>query len=235
MKILIACEFSGVVRRAFTARGHDAWSCDLLPADDRSNHHIVGDARDILDDGWDMLMVAHPPCTRLCLSGIRWLTDPPGKLTAEHYTAQEIRDYALMTREQRLAFMWRKLDEGAELFSAFWNAPIPRKAVENPIMHRHAKERIKNYRPPTQTVQPWWFGEEAFKGTSLYLDGLPPLVATNRLTPPRPGTPEHRAWSHVHMAAPGPGRWKIRSKTFEGIAQAMASQWSDEASWSEAA
>lgn len=207
MRVLIGCEFSGVVRRAFAARGHDAWSCDLLPAADGSNRHFVGDVRDHLDGGWDLLAVFHPPCTRLCNSGVRWLhTPPPGK-----------------TREE----MWADLDEGAELFSDLWNAPIERVAVENPIMHRHARERIRNYQPPAQTVQPWWFGEKAFKATGLYLRGLPPLVATDRLAPPKPGTAEHKEWSAIHRAPPGPDRWAFRSKTFPGIADAMADQWGD--------
>lgn len=205
MKILIGCEFSGIVRRAFAARGHDAWSCDLLPAEDGSNKHLVGDIRDYLDDGWDMLAVFHPPCTRLCNSGVRWLSKPPpGK-----------------TREQ----MWQQLDDGADLFSKCWNAPIDRIACENPIMHRHAKERIANYQPPAQIVQPWWFGEPEFKATGLYLRGLRPLKATRKLTPPKAGTKEHKAWSKVHRASPGPNRWKQRSRFFPGVADAMAEQW----------
>ena len=204
MRILIGCETSGVVRRAMAARGHDVWSVDLLPSEDGSNRHIVGDVRDYLNDGWD-LAVMHPPCTRLCNSGVRWLSvPPPGR---------------------SLSDMWAELDEGAALFSACWNAPIARVAVENPIMHRHAKERIIGYRPPAQTVQPWWFGEPAFKATSFYLRGLLPLRPTQRLTPPQPGTAEHKAWSGVHRASPGPNRWRIRSRTFQGIAEAMADQW----------
>lgn len=205
MRVLIGCETSGVVRRAFAARGHDAWSCDLLPSEDRSNRHIICDVRDLLNDGWDLLAVFHPPCTRLCNSGVRWLSAPP--------------------RGRTLGDMWRELDEGAALFSACWNAPIARIAVENPVMHRHAKERIENYRPAAQTVQPWWFGDPAFKATGLYLKGLPPLVATNRLVTPRTGTPEHRAWSQVHRAPPSPDRWRDRSRTYPGIADAMAEQW----------
>lgn len=209
LRVLIACETSGVVRRAFLARGHDAWSNDILPAEDGSNRHIRCDVREILDDGWDLMMVAHPPCTRLCNSGVRWLhTPPPGRSNDD---------------------MWRELDDGAALFSAVWNAPIDRIAVENPVMHRYAKERIVNYERPAQTVQPWWFGEKAFKATSFYLRGLPSLTATNRLTPPRPGTEEHKAWSVVHRAPPGPERWRIRSRTFPGIAAAMAAQWGDHA------
>lgn len=205
MRVLVACEFSGTVRNAFAARGHDAWSCDLLPAEDGSNRHITGDARDYLGDGWDLLMVAHPPCTRLCNSGVRWLSQPPPGRTAEE--------------------MWADLDAGAALFSAFWNAPIDRVCVENPIMHRHAKGRIVNYAPPAQIVQPWWFGEPFFKGTGLYLRGLHPLRPTNKLAPPPSGTPEHRAWSRVHRLPPNSDRRRERSRFFSGIAEAMADQW----------
>lgn len=205
MRVLIGCETSGVMRRAFAALGHDVWSCDLLLADDRSNRHIVCDVRELLGEGWDLLAVMHPPCTRLCNSGVRWLSvPPPGRTRAE---------------------MWADLDEGAALFSDCWNAPIPRIAVENPVMHRHAKERIRNYEPPAQTVQPWWFGEPFFKATSFYLRGLPKLVETNRLSPPAKGSEEHKRWSMVHRASPGPERWKKRSATFPGIAAAAAHQW----------
>jgi hypothetical protein len=220
LRVLIGCETSGEVRRAFAALGHDAWSVDLLPADDRSNRHIVGDVRDHLNDGWDLLAVMHPPCTRLCNSGVRWLSEPPKRRKPE-YPAE----YEGWNEEERLAFMWRELDAGADLFSACWNAPIPRVAVENPVMHKHAKALIRNFAPAAQTVQPWWFGERAFKATGLYLRGLPPLVATERLTTPKRSTDEHKAWSAIHRASPGPDRWKIRSKTFTGIARAMADQW----------
>lgn len=204
-RVLVGCETSGRVRNAFLALGHDAWSCDLLPSVDRSNRHIVCDVRDLLGDGWDLLAVMHPPCTRLCNSGVRWLHKaPPGRSLEE---------------------MWADLDAGASLFSDCWNAPIARVAVENPVMHRHAKERIRNYQPPEQTVQPWWFGDQAFKATSFYLRGLPQLVATNRLVPPRAGTDEHKRWSKVHRAPPSPDRWQIRSMTYQGIADAMALQW----------
>lgn len=206
MRVLIGCEFSGVVRRAFSALGHDAWSCDLLPAADGSNRHFVGDVRDYLDMGWDLLAVFHPPCTRLCNSGVRWLhTPPPGRTVDE---------------------MWAELDDGAALFSELLNANIERVCVENPVMHRHARERIENWQKP-QTVQPWWFGDPAFKATGLYLRGLPPLMPTNRLTPPKIGTDEHKVWSAIHRASPGPNRWAFRSQTFQGIADAMASQWGD--------
>lgn len=204
LRVLVGCETSGVVRRAFSAFGHDVWSVDLLPSEDGSNRHIIGDVRDYLGAGWDLLAVMHPPCTRLCNSGVRWLhTPPPGRSRDE---------------------MWAELDEGAALFSECWNAPVPRVCVENPVMHRHARERIRGWAKP-QTVQPWWFGDPAFKATGLYLRGLPPLVSTAKLTPPAGGTAEHRAWSQVHRASPGPDRWRERSRTYEGIARAMAAQW----------
>lgn len=196
LRVLVACEFSGVVRRAFAARGHDAWSCDLLPADDRSNKHIVGDARAVLNDCWDLLMVAHPPCTRLCNSGVRWLSSPPPGRTVEE--------------------MQNELREGAALFSAFWNAPIERIAVENPVMHRHAKALITNYAEPAQSVQPWQFGHGEVKRTCLWLKNLPLLTPTNIVDGRTP---------RVHRMSPGPERWRERSRFFPGIAEAMADQW----------
>ena len=189
VKVLIGCEFSGVVRRAFAALGHDAWSCDLLPAEDGSNQHIVGDVRDHLDAGWDLLAVFHPPCTRLCNSGVRWL------------------------RERDL---WAELDDACAFFSALWTAPVPRRAIENPIMHRHAKERIAHYQPPAQVIQPWQFGHGETKATCLWLAGLPPLQPTNIV--------DGRV-ARVHRMPAGPNRWRERSRTFEGIAWAMALQW----------
>jgi hypothetical protein len=196
MRVLIACEYSGVVRRAFAARGHDAWSCDLLPSEDHANQHIIGDARDLLGDGWDLLMVAHPPCTRLCNSGVRWLSRPP--------------------KGKTLAQMWADLDEAADLFSAFWNAPIDRVAVENPIMHRHARERIRNFAPASQQLQPWQFGHGETKATCLWLKNLAPLHPTNIV--------DGRT-QRVHRMSPGPNRWRERSRTYQGVADAMADQW----------
>lgn len=195
-RVLVACEFSGTVRNAFLAEGHDAWSCDLLPSEDRSNRHIRGDARGILDDGWDLLMVAHPPCTRLCNSGVRWLTRAP--------------------TGRSLPEMWRELDEAAALFSAFWNAPIPRICIENPVMHRHAKQRIVGYEPFAQSVQPWQFGHGETKRTCFWLKNLPPLQSTCIV--------EGRE-QRVFRTPPGPDRWKERSRFFPGIATAMAQQW----------
>lgn len=180
------------------------WSVDLLPAEDGSNRHIRGDVRDYLADGWDLL-AAHPPCTRLCNSGVRWLHVPPPGRTLDD--------------------MWDELDEGAALFSACWQAPVPRVAVENPIMHKYARERLPADLPRPQIVQPWWFGEPYFKATGFYLRGLPPLTETDKLVPPKPGTDEHKRWSAIHRAPPGPDRWKFRSRTFAGVAEACAAQW----------
>lgn len=198
LRILVACEFSGTVRNAFLDRGHDAWSCDLLPSEDGSNRHITGDAREILDDGWDCLIVAHPPCTRLCNSGVRWLHKPPkGKTNAQ---------------------MWEDLQEGADLFSDFLNAQIPHICIENPVMHKHAKAAIRNYVEFAQSVQPWQFGHGEVKRTCLWLKELPHLLPTNVV--------EGRE-ARVHRLPPGPDRWKERSRFFQGIAEAMADQWGD--------
>jgi hypothetical protein len=206
-RVLIGCELSGVMRRAFALEGCDAWSCDIEPSEDRSNKHLIGDIRDFLDEGWDALIVAHPPCTRLCNSGVRWLkTPPPGKTVAQ---------------------MQMELAEGAALFSACWNAKIPHVAIENPVMHHHAKALIHNFQPASQTVQPWWFGDRAFKATGWYLRHLPRLTPTHKLTPPAKGSAEHKAWSMIHRASPGPNRAKLRSRTFEGMAAAAAAQWTN--------
>ena len=205
MKILIGCETSGTVRNAFIDNGHDAWSCDILPADDQTNRHIQDDIRKVLEmEAWDLLMVAHPPCTRLCNSGVRWLHKaPPGK------TVQE---------------MWEELDEGAALFSDLWNADIPRIAIENPIMHKHAKARIENFEPFAQSVQPYEFADSVeaednvSKRTCLWLKNLPLLQKTSELT-------RETARHDIHLASPGPDRWKFRSKFHKGLAQAMAEQW----------
>lgn len=195
-RVLVACEFSGTVRRAFASRGHDAWSCDYLPSEDRSNKHIVGDARELLNDDWDLLMVAHPPCTRLCNSGVRWLSKPPKGKTLEQ--------------------LWSELDVAAALFSVFWNAPIPRVCIENPVMHKHAKARIHGFEPHSQSVQPWQFGHGETKRTCLWLKNLPTLVPTKIV--------EGRT-QRVFKMPPGPDRAKERSRFFSGIADAMADQW----------
>lgn len=209
LRVLIACEYSGTVRRAFDVLGHDVWSCDLLPAEDGSNRHIRGDVRDVLGLGWDLLIVAHPPCTRLCNSGVRWLSVPPPGRT--------------------LADMWAELDQGADLFSQLWNAPVDRVAVENPVMHRHAKDRIANFQPHSQSVQPWQFGDWETKRTCLWLRGLPPLqptYATEDAARIALGLePGARPEARVHRMPPGADRGHERSRFFPSIARAMAEQW----------
>ena len=158
MKILIACEFSGRVRQEFEKRSHDVWSCDLLPAEDNSGRHIVGDVREQLRKGWD-LMIAHPPCTYLCNSGVRWLYNAKGKMD-----------------ELRLDSM----REGAEFFLELLNAPIEKIMIENPIMHKYARRIIE--KPYDQIIQPWWFGDAETKSTCLWLKNLPKLRSTNIVT-----------------------------------------------------
>ena len=214
-RVLIACETSGVMRRAFAVRGHDVWSCDLLPAEDRSNRHRVEDARDgILEEGWDLLAVMHPPCTRLCRSGRRWMSGP-GKWT----------EPKKLPRGRTLADLRAEFELGVELFTACWRAPIERVAIENPEMNDLAKDRMPADLPRPQMVQPFWFGEPAYKNTGFYLRGLPALEPTQMLQEPERGSDEWKAWSAIHRAPPGPDRWKIRSRTFEGVADAAADQW----------
>lgn len=201
MRVLVACEYSGRVRDAFIKKGHDAWSCDLLPTDQEGPHYQE-DVRNVLSEGWDM-MIAHPPCTRLANSGVRWLSVPPKGRTKEE--------------------MWQELYEGADFYLELRNADIPKIAIENPIMHKYAREYI--WPGERHIVQPWWFGEPYFKATGFELINLPPLKATNKLTPPEKGTDEYKKWSAIHYASPSPTRWKFRSTTFQGIADAMAEQW----------
>lgn len=180
MRVLIACEYSGTVRDAFIANGHDAMSCDLLPTD-KNGPHYQGSVFDIINDGWD-LMVAHPPCTHLAVSGARWFKDK--------------------INEQK---------EALDFVSRLMNADIPKICIENPISI--ISSRI---RKPDQIIQPWMFGHGETKATCLWLKGLPKLVPTNIVEGREP---------KVHLLPPSPDRWKIRSKTYDGIAKAMAEQW----------
>lgn len=205
-RVLIGCERSGVLRRAFLARGFDAWSCDLEPADDGSNRHIRDDLLLHLDDGWDLLAVLHPPCTRLCNSGVRWLYIDGKKVNGEDANG------------------WSDLRAAAAFYRACREqGNIPRRALENPVMHRHAIALTG--RPRVRFVQPWWFGDPYFKATGFELINLPALVSTRKLVPPAPGTNEHKAWSMIHRATPGPDRAQLRSETFPGLAAAIADQW----------
>ena len=183
MKVLIACEYSGIVREAFKKKGHDALSCDLLPSEIPGKHY-QGKVEDIIGEGWD-LMIAHPPCTHLAVSGARWFKDKRNE------------------QGEALAFVQYLL-----------NAPIPRIALENPVSIISSK-----IRKPDQIIQPWQFGHGETKATCLWLKGLPKLVPTNVVS-----GREHR----VHQMPPSPDRWKERSRTFTGIAKAMAEQWSKE-------
>lgn len=194
MKILIACEFSGIVREAFKAKGHDAWSCDLLDTE-IPGQHIKADFRSVIQDTWDAVCY-HYECRVMANSGVRWLYEIPGR--------------------------WRELDEACELFNITLRDTRPGYS-ENSIQHCHAKQRID--REQDQIIQPWYHGEPYFKATCLWLRKLPKLENTNVLIPPKKGTEEYKKWSMVHRASPGPNRWKMRSRTFPGIAAAMAEQW----------
>lgn len=180
MRVLVACEFSGTVRDAFRKRGHDALSCDLLPTETPGAHY-QGDVRDILGNGWDM-MIAHPPCTHLAVSGARWFKDKQ--------------------KEQ---------EEALDFVQVLMAAPILMIAIENPISIISSK-----IRKPDQIIQPWQFGHGETKATCLWLKGMPKLIPTKIV--------EGRV-AKVHRMPPSPNRWKERSRTYQGIADAMAKQW----------
>jgi site-specific DNA-cytosine methylase len=180
MKILVACEYSGIVREAFKAKGHDVWSCDLLNTE-IPGQHLKGDIRQFLNDSWD-LMIAHPPCTHLAVSGARWFKN---KVVA-----------------QKLAL---------EFVELLLSAPIKRITLENPVSIISSK-----IRKPDQIIQPWQFGHGETKATCLWLKNLPLLKPTNIVSGRE---------ARIHKMPPGPDRWKERSRTFKGIAEAMANQW----------
>ena len=182
MRVLVACEFSGVVRDAFLARGHDAVSCDLLPTES-PGPHMQCDVVSVLHRGWD-LMIAHPPCTHLAVSGARWFK----------------------TKRKEQAEALRFVDK-------LWKAPVLRMCIENPISILSTV-----YRKPEQIIQPWQFGHGETKATCLWLWNLPSLVPTKIV--------EGRE-ARVHKEPPGADRWKARSRTLTGIAEAMAEQWGD--------
>jgi len=187
MTWLIACEYSGRVRDAMIAQGIDAVSCDLLPTE-VDGPHIQGDVSDLLRKRWAGV-IAHPPCTRLCNSGVRWLAE---------------RD------------LWDDMRQGAAFFLECLNANAPMVAVENPVMHRYAREIVG--RGPDFTCQPWQFGDTAKKRTCFWTRGLPALTPTSHMT-------ASDARADCHLASPGPDRWKERSRTYPGIASAIAAQW----------
>jgi hypothetical protein len=185
MRILVGCEESQIITEAFLAIGHDAMSCDLKPGA-KGLPHYRGDVRDLFNEHFDLFIV-HPPCTRLTNSGVRWLAERN---------------------------LWHELEQGAEFFLQCLNAPFPRIAVENPIMHKHARKLVNvKY---SQIIQPWQFGHGETKATCLWLKGLPNLKPT-QIVPGR----EHR----VHKMPGGKNQSANRSRSYEGIARAMASQW----------
>lgn len=199
MRVLVACEFSGVVRDAFYALGHDAWSCDLLPTE-KPGQHIRADAVEVANCKnweWDMV-IAHPPCTYLCGMGIWWNHKRPERWHLTHAA---------------LAFV-----------KALWACPAPRMALENPIGYLS-----KNWQKPTQIINPWQFGHEANKPTCLWLRGLPALVPTQIVGKGEFYTKANGArmskWSHVTSGTRKVDRAAIASRTFPGIAAAMATQW----------
>lgn len=199
MKVLVACEESGTVREAFRKLGHDAWSCDLQEARDKSPYHYQGDIFDIINDGWD-LMIAHPPCTFLCVSGARWLTHPK---------------YPNRKQDRQEAF---------EFFMKLANANIEKIALENPIGYVSTA-----WRKPDQIIHPYMFGDDASKSTCLWLKNLPKLTETNRIQPTfhitKKGVKYDKWWWDSSLISNKVERAKFRSKTFQGIAEAMANQW----------
>jgi len=213
LNILIACSYSARERDAFRERGHNAVSCDFEQCEGDPEHHYVGDVFDIIDEGWD-LMLAHPPCTYLANSGSKHLYIDMQKVNGRY--------------EPR----WEQQKAGAAFFRKLWDAGIEHgidgMVFENPIMHPEAK-RLIGLGDQDQVVQPWWFGDPFFKGTCHWRYGTlkdKALVPTNKLVPPKPGTEEHKAWSAVHRAPPGPNRWRERSRAFPGLVAAEADQWS---------
>src|SRR3954471_8009353 len=192
VRVLVACEYSGRVRDAFIRNGHDAMSADLLPTDSPGPHY-QGDVFDVIGDDWD-LMIAHPPCTYMAVSGARWLYNPDG------------------SRDEK---RWANLADGAEFFRRLATADIPRVAVENPVMMGHAT-KLHGQGRATQFVQPWQFGHGETKRTGLWLKNLPPL------TPTRIVEGRESKWQHM---TPSPDRCKLRSTTYQGIADAMGAQW----------
>ena len=204
MRCLIACEFSGTVRRAFRAKGHDAWSCDLLPAEDGDSHHIQGDCLAIADDGWD-LGIFHPPCTRLANSGVLRLYIGGKKINGIDPAK------------------WSELIMAAGFFVSCLNSKIPRIAVENPIHHKHARMFIGvEY---NQSIQPFQFGHPESKRTCLWLKNLPLLTATNVLPLPDCGHWENQCAGGQNKLGPSPTRAQDRARTYPGIAEAMSEQW----------
>ncbi len=207
MRVLVACEFSGVVRDAFRSLGHDAWSCDLLPTE-RDGPHLQCDVLEVLNQGWDM-MIAHPPCTYLTNAGVRHLHD---------HVVTRAGNHAKVFGKER----WGHMRLGASFFNQLRDAPIPRRCIENPIPHGYAREIIGKY---TQLIQPWMFGHGETKATCLWLFDLPRLERTHRRDDLFCAAEPNERVPKVHWTPPSVERWKVRSVTYQGIADAMAKQW----------
>lgn len=203
MRVLVACEYSGTVRNAFAKRGHYALSCDLLPTD-KTGLHYEGDIFDIIDNDWD-LMIAHPPCTYLSNSGVC------------HLVKKDNNGILVMDRVRML-----QMQQGANFFKRLLNANIQKICIENPIMHGYAKDIICQQQ--SQIIQPYMFGHKETKATCLWLKGLSELVATTDLKAETMALPAKQR-QRLHYLPPSPDRWKIRSTTYQGIADAMAEQW----------
>ncbi len=210
MRVLIGCETSGVVREAFRARGHHAVSCDILPADDGSSFHIQNDVLQVIATSAPFdLAIFHPPCTYLCNSGVCWLYKTGHKADNR----------------------WDRLKTAVEFFNALKNCGIPKIAIENPIPHKWARDGWYKKDPTfagskgigqyTQIIQPYQFGHPERKATCLWLKGLPKLTPTCIVSLPM----DKKKAQRLHWLPPSKDRWKIRSRTFEGIAAAMAEQW----------
>jgi hypothetical protein len=203
-RILVACESSGRVRDAFAARGWDAWSCDLLPSEAAGNH-IQGDVLPVLREPWDMV-VAHPPCTYLTVSANGWLKDQPTRKSG-----------ALVGAARRAA-----VEDAVRFFMACYEANTPRVCVENPIGVMSTR-----FRAPDQVIQPWMFGHGETKATCFWLRGLPLLQRTHRRGDLFCAEEPTERAQRLHRLSPGPNRWKERSRTFAGVASAMADQWGE--------
>jgi len=203
MRVLVACEYSGRVRDAFRERGHDAWSCDLLPTESDPTFHYQCPVEDVLGKGWD-LMVAHPPCTYLANSGAKHL-------------------YLGMKKENgRNEERWERMQEAAKFFRSLLEADIQKIAIENPVMLGYANTLVGQ--KFTQSIQPWQFGHKEVKRTCLWLKNLPPLVPSHNVYDEMMKLP-YGERAKVHHEAPSVDRWKNRSRTYTGIAKAMAEQW----------
>lgn len=193
MRAIILCEYSARVRDAMRRAGHDAWSCDLLPCEGDPRWHLQCDAREVIGGGWD-IMIAHPPCTYLCSSGLHWNKRRPERA--------------------------KQTEDALEFVRLLLGCKIPRKCLENPI--GCISTRI---RPPEQIIQPWQFGHPESKATCLWLENLPPLKPTKILALPQSGRWENQTASGQNRLTPGPERAKLRSLTYQGIADAMGEQW----------